>query len=181
MHLFKKVSCPFSKIWQAAGESDAEPDETSSESDGEDEEGEDESIKEDEAQAEQRVRALLMSVLATKRTDEPIKMDILSGAEKGAAAPSPIPHKQELRPTAVRFKVLLFAEDQLGMVLKKGRNGETIVASTSRQSPSWRSGIVPGDVILGVNAVRASDFNQVLWLLRHVERPMHLVLLDRAE
>ncbi len=66
------------------------------------------------------------------------------------------------------------------MVLNRGKNGETVVASISRGSPAGRNGVVVGDVILGVNAVRASDFNQVLWLLRHVERPMHLVILDRS-
>ena len=74
-------------------------------------------------------------------------------------------------------KVVVVSEPSLGMVLRKGGKGEAVVASLSRGSVAAKSGVEVGDTVVGINAVRTADFNQVLWLLKHVERPMHLVLL----
>lgn len=77
---------------------------------------------------------------------------------------------------ALNCRAVVFLEAQVGMVLRKGGKGEATVASVERGSAASREGVEPGDVILGVNACRTSDFSQILWLLRHVERPMHLIL-----
>jgi hypothetical protein len=130
-----------------------------------------------EAEAEQRVRALLFSHLAVKRSDtDSVKMDAFPESDSGFAAHSSEPTQDGPR-DVVACKVVVFAEEHLGMVLNKGRKGEAVVASLLPRSPAARAGIVGGDVVVGVNAMRSSDFNQVLWLLRNSERPMHILLV----
>ena len=116
-----------------------------------------------------------MNHLACKRSDaDLVKMDMpIESTSLSASASS--------NPTVVRedfvLKVVVFSEIELGMVLSKGKKGEAMVASVVRRSPAARAGVKSKDVIVGCNAVRTSDFNQILWLLRHVERPMHLLLI----
>ena len=72
------------------------------------------------------------------------------------------------------------SEQPLGMALRKGAKGEAVVAAPPpRGSLARRAGVAEGDTILGVNACRTSDFNQILWLLKRAERPMHLLLLPK--
>ena len=175
----------FDFLWQGSssdgefsgsGEDDDEEEEEEEEEDKEGEEGGEaaEGISaEEEAAAGERVRALLFSKLAVKREDGDVKMDMF--AEASGPPSGVLPVSQE----SIKCKVVVFAEEQLGMVLNKGKKGEAVVASVVRGSPARQAGLVQGDVVLGINAVRTSDFNQVLWLLRHAERPMHLLLLDR--
>jgi C-terminal processing protease CtpA/Prc len=139
-----------------------------------------------EAEAEQRVRALLFNQLATKRVDgDMVRMDMFPDADAqrtpaAAAAAHSAAHGTALR-ADLFCKVAVFNDEQLGMVLQKGKKGEAAVASAPRQSPAARAGVAVGDIVVGVNAVRTSDFNQILWLLRNAERPMHLILLPAAE
>ena len=123
-----------------------------------------------EDEAEVRVRALLFNHLATKRTDVKIDMSVADAGDDDAPAVPSV--------GLLACKVIVFVEEQLGMVLAKGKKGEAVVASVVRGSPARQAGIVQGDVVVGVNASRTSDFNQVLWLLRQAERPMHLLLLE---
>jgi len=142
---------------------------------------------EEEAAAEARVRQLLMSQLAGKRSaDDGIKMDMFASDDGASHEPAPVvdPNgtftvttESPARAEAFACRAVMFSEAQLGMVLRKGRKGEAVVASVERGSAAWRERVNEGDVVLGVNACRTSDFSQVLWLLRHVERPMHLLLL----
>lgn len=132
------------------------------------------------------MRDLLINQLAGKRSvDVGIKMDIFASDDEGSHESAPVvgPNgaftvttESVAQADALYCRAIVFSEAQLGMVLRKGRKGEATVASVERGSAAMRQGIEPGDVILGVNACRTSDFSQILWLLRHVERPMHLLL-----
>ena len=162
----------------------SEEDYDSSESEGDDDEDEEDgdgkspgsAVAESEAEAEVRVRALLFSHLATKRVDqEPIKMDmVVTEDAPSSGGPAEMP-----KDAGLPCKVAVFAENELGMVLNKGRKGEAVVVSTARGSAARLAGVDVGDVVVGVNACRTSDFNQILWLLRHSERPMHLLLVSK--
>jgi hypothetical protein len=97
-----------------------------------------------------------------------------SGGEVKVSADAEI--KSFLQQEQPQCKVVVFQEDQMGMAMTKGNVGEAIVTEVTRGSPAWRAGVVVGDVILGINALRTSDFNEILWVMRHAERPMHLLL-----
>lgn len=188
------------------GEASADGEDSDDQEDEDEEEEDDEEAgggeEEEEAEAEQRVRALLFSALATKRVDgDPVKMDILVEPDvpiKTDQDPSYLSteHKvmgqqaqQEPRPllrqnqhqSQLVCRVAVFNDEQLGMVLSKGRKGEAVVATLTQGSAASQAGVLVGDTVVGVNAARSSDFNQVLWLLRNVERPMHLLLLGKRD
>ena len=107
-----------------------------------------------------------MNHLACKRSDaDLVKMDMPIESTSLSTSSNPTVVREDLV-----FKVVVFSEVELGMVLSKGKKGEAMVASVVRRSPAARAGIKSSDVIVGCNAVRTSDFNHILWLLRHVER-----------
>eukprot|EP00615_Pteridomonas_danica_P000128 CAMPEP_0114343182 /NCGR_PEP_ID=MMETSP0101-20121206/10397_1 /TAXON_ID=38822 ORGANISM="Pteridomonas danica, Strain PT" /NCGR_SAMPLE_ID=MMETSP0101 /ASSEMBLY_ACC=CAM_ASM_000211 /LENGTH=597 /DNA_ID=CAMNT_0001477741 /DNA_START=478 /DNA_END=2271 /DNA_ORIENTATION=+ len=78
-------------------------------------------------------------------------------------------------------KVIVFTEESMGMTLNKGDNDEAIVKEVNNKSPAYKYGVLPGDVILGINSLRTSDFNEILWVMRHAERPMHLLLYSKPK
>jgi len=82
-------------------------------------------------------------------------------------------------PPPPRWKIAMFAgvPARLGLKLRKGPYGEAIVDSVESACAAKAAGVHAGDTILGVNSCRTSEYTKVLWLLKHSERPLHLMLL----
>ena len=77
------------------------------------------------------------------------------------------------------WKIAMFAgvTPRLGLTVRKGPCGEAIVDSVEPACAASGAGVHAGDMILGVNSCRTSEYAKVLWLLKHSERPLHLMLL----
>mmetsp|Transcript_4079 Transcript_4079/g.11985 ORF Transcript_4079/g.11985 Transcript_4079/m.11985 type:complete len:364 (-) Transcript_4079:10-1101(-) len=136
--------------------------------------------------AAERVRGLLYSHLASRRpfgtaqtsggsTADLIRLEVpdddpddpLSGAQVPSA---PL--------QGVCCKVAVFSEEQVGLVVQRGKFGEAAITAVNEGSPAAQRELMRGDVIVGVNSFRTSDYSEVLWLLRHVERPFHILVLS---
>lgn len=92
------------------------------------------------------------------------------------------PRSNGIAGVSIPFRVVAVTKDRLGVVLKRGEFGQAQVdyidPAAVVPGGSIEGDLREGDVIVGVNAFRTSDYRQVLWLLHHSPRPSHILAMD---